>query len=368
MPFRRPALVRGYYESYGNKQSTLCWTLSNLRLQERTGLKEFWGCKKALEYAEMAGLNFDEVHELPAELTKVVTPRLWAFPKLYAMAQQTEPYLHVDGDVFLSKDLPPLPEFRVQNQETVDPDRPWMWFYGLFAFLRQAGVQDPLMDQVWDAAHVLERSGDTNIYNFGVVGGTSGHLAKASAKLVDFMLRHNVKLGKVGPKVFSMAVIEQMWMPLLLKTQGVEPTPLFNDATMHQEAVEAGYCHMIGHHKREEKNLRAIRDRIRELKPDAWVLQFESDYTPNKPPVVEPSLKKKALSLAASLTEWAAAGFKVVSQEEFDRRLATCKSCEFWDGRAMAGTGKCKKCGCSTQAKLRLSTAACPENKWSAVA
>lgn len=367
LPLNRPKIVRGYFDSYGNKQSTLCWTLSNLRLQQRQGVKEFWGCKQALAYATEVGMVFDHVHEIPDNLTKIVSSRLWAFPKLYAMAQQTGPFMHLDGDVFLAKELPPLPEFRVQNQETVESDRPWMWFYGLHAFLKEAGVQDPLLNTVWEAIHDIERRGDTNIYNFGVVGGTSELIPQVAGQLVDFILRHNVKLSRVGPKIFTMAVIEQMWMPLLLKIRGIDPTPLFNDATMYKEADELGYCHMVAHHKRDEKNLRAVRSRIEELNPNAWILKTDLDYVPNKPRVTEPNLKKKVMTLASSLTEWAAAGFKVVGQEEFDRRLAVCKSCEFWDKEGMAGTGKCTKCGCSTQAKLRLSTASCPEKKWLAI-
>jgi hypothetical protein len=78
----------------------------------------------------------------------------------------------------------------------------------------------------------------------------------------------------------------------------------------------------------------------------------------------EPSFGTKLRSLTTSLTEWAAAGFKVVTAEQFDQRLDECRQCEYWDPQAMAGTGKCRKCGCSTQAKLRLATAQCPIGKW----
>jgi hypothetical protein len=81
-------------------------------------------------------------------------------------------------------------------------------------------------------------------------------------------------------------------------------------------------------------------------------------------PEPEPSLRTKFRSLTRSLSEWAAAGFKVVSQEQFDTRINECRICPHWDPDAMRGTGKCRKCGCSTQAKLRLATAKCPIGKW----
>ena len=38
----------------------------------------------------------------------------------------------------------------------------------------------------------------------------------------------------------------------------------------------------------------------------------------------------------------------LASQEDQDRRLAICHSCEFWD----AAQGRCSKCGCSQHGKL----------------
>jgi hypothetical protein len=78
----------------------------------------------------------------------------------------------------------------------------------------------------------------------------------------------------------------------------------------------------------------------------------------------EPSLATKAVTLTTSLANWAAKGFKVVEPEQFQARLDICKGCEYWDSKAMFGTGKCRKCGCSTQAKLRLATSTCPVGKW----
>lgn len=78
----------------------------------------------------------------------------------------------------------------------------------------------------------------------------------------------------------------------------------------------------------------------------------------------EPSLATKAATLTSSLAHWAAKGFKVVEPEQFQARLDNCKTCEYWDSEAMFGTGKCRKCGCSTQAKLRLATSTCPIGKW----
>jgi hypothetical protein len=77
-----------------------------------------------------------------------------------------------------------------------------------------------------------------------------------------------------------------------------------------------------------------------------------------------PSLMDKAKSFTSSTSDWAKSGFKVVDQAMLEDRLSVCKKCEFWDRDAFAGTGKCQKCGCSTQAKLRMATSKCPIDKW----
>ncbi len=61
---------------------------------------------------------------------------------------------------------------------------------------------------------------------------------------------------------------------------------------------------------------------------------------------------------------WAISGFPVTSEIEFNERKEICKSCDFWENAAFNNTGKCKKCGCSTLAKLKMKTEKCPIEKW----
>lgn len=77
-----------------------------------------------------------------------------------------------------------------------------------------------------------------------------------------------------------------------------------------------------------------------------------------------PTLPGMAKSLTSSVKRWAASGFKVASNELLDQRLSICGGCEFWDSAAFDNTGRCNKCGCSTQAKLRIATEKCPAGKW----
>ncbi len=72
----------------------------------------------------------------------------------------------------------------------------------------------------------------------------------------------------------------------------------------------------------------------------------------------------KINSVNKAVRGWAKSGFQTADLETLSVRLETCKGCEFWDKSGFAKTGRCKKCGCSTQAKLRMATEKCPIGKW----
>ena len=79
----------------------------------------------------------------------------------------------------------------------------------------------------------------------------------------------------------------------------------------------------------------------------------------------EPTALELASNFASAVARWAAAGFQVASREAYDGRTAACAACEFWDGSARLGLGKCahKKCGC-TRFKRWLASERCPLGKW----
>jgi hypothetical protein len=90
----------------------------------------------------------------------------------------------------------------------------------------------------------------------------------------------------------------------------------------------------------------------------------ETHKAPRKQKTKDPSLVRKIKSFSRSIYRWARSGFSKASEKQINKRLEICRGCEFWDSEAWGGTGKCKKCGCSTYAKIRLKTEKCPIGKW----
>ena len=96
---------------------------------------------------------------------------------------------------------------------------------------------------------------------------------------------------------------------------------------------------------------------------DRWD-NLEEDAGNNAETVGTPGIAKMASTFLSSTMRWAKSGMQTVTAEQFYSRVEICKGCEFWEGSGFGGTGRCKKCGCSTQAKLRMATEKCPIDKW----
>ena len=53
-------------------------------------------------------------------------------------------------------------------------------------------------------------------------------------------------------------------------------------------------------------------------------------------------------------------GIDPISDEEFSKRIHSCKSCEFY----VEKTNRCSKCGCFLSLKAKMKTQKCPIGKW----
>jgi len=77
--------------------------------------------------------------------------------------------------------------------------------------------------------------------------------------------------------------------------------------------------------------------------------------------IPEPTLAELAVNFTSSVSRWAAGGFPVVAEDEYQHRQMICSACEFW--RTDGLFAHCGKCGCS-RLKAWMGTSKCPINKW----
>ena len=76
-----------------------------------------------------------------------------------------------------------------------------------------------------------------------------------------------------------------------------------------------------------------------------------------------PGTIQKVSSLSKSMVTWAGSGFKKVQQHVYEKRLAICRKCQFWQENGNMGMGKCLKCGCG-KGKHWLPHEQCPIGLW----
>ena len=76
---------------------------------------------------------------------------------------------------------------------------------------------------------------------------------------------------------------------------------------------------------------------------------------------------KKCQTFSSAVSRFARSGFSPTPPEVLAEREATCRACPEWDAAALNNTGRCRKCGCSTWAKLRMASESCPLGKWRAL-
>lgn len=74
----------------------------------------------------------------------------------------------------------------------------------------------------------------------------------------------------------------------------------------------------------------------------------------------EPGILKKAAKFARAAARHIADGAAEVSQEEREKRMAICASCDQFDAARTA----CRSCGCGLTLKARWRSEDCPLGKW----
>lgn len=111
---------------------------------------------------------------------------------------------------------------------------------------------------------------------------------------------------------------------------------------------------------------------------EEWLEDQICQATPSCPCEPAGDVKQKSLwNLATRFTRamanWAASGFKLVSDEVLAQRRLACEGDEFharcpqWEAHTgYFGMGRCGKCGCAGGLKSAIATEVCPLNRWPA--
>ena len=91
------------------------------------------------------------------------------------------------------------------------------------------------------------------------------------------------------------------------------------------------------------------------------ITEVKPGEEPKEEPKQEyPSLTQQGKNFFGSMWNYAKSGFKNVSDENFNKRMAVCQTCDRFDEKKV----RCRECGCFLKAKARQAAATCPLDKW----
>ena len=140
----------------------------------------------------------------------------WVLGKLETIAQQTEPFIHVDMDVFLFRKTP-LAHFA--RPFIVLHHEYWTQLFSSYAHLVPAPKS---LGTNYNCNH-------SN--NFGIVGGTEWkHITECAKEILDHVYSHKKELDEVYSKhhdpgnAYPAVLTEQVWLSELMLKRGITPT------------------------------------------------------------------------------------------------------------------------------------------------
>jgi hypothetical protein len=175
---------------------------------------------------------------------------LWAFGKIAAYAAQSEPFFHIDGDVYLGAKLPE----RYEQAQIV------------CQFFEQAPAYDHF-NHIYDENRVaIERGaawlpaswrfmGERSAANCGIIGGRN---IDAIRRYTDDVIRlvngaeNRESWGKIVLNRFANCVVEQQTLWCSAREQGVAITPLFENTdfadavSTERKALALNFNHAAG--------------------------------------------------------------------------------------------------------------------------
>lgn len=262
------------------------WALSCLQLQQLyTKVDLYCNNKAALLLKDQLGLPYTNVYETHDDLN-IINEKLWALPKIFTYSLQNEPFLHLDGDVFLFKELPAT-----------------LLGGGLIAQNVEEATEYYLSTQKELLAHFSYFPGcvkndfdsmtPIKAVNAGIIGGSNISFIKEYAtEAFEYIDRNTGYLSKINVDRFNV-FFEQHLFYSLAAEKGLQIEVLIKEAIkdnrylhlpdFHESPCKKNYMHLLGQYKKDEYTCRQMAAKLRQLYPKYYyriVSLFKTEFTP----------------------------------------------------------------------------------------
>ncbi|MDR2954107.1 MAG: hypothetical protein LBV43_03400 [Prevotella sp.] len=329
------------------RYNLMSWALSCLSLRKQYD--------EVVLYTDSTGYDI-LINQLKLPYTDVIieydnlncNPTLWAYPKVLTYSLQEKPFIHVDGDVFISRKFRPEIEFAdlvSQNRETGTP-----YYKGMMEAIRREQVNIPeFLDE-----ELIKDS--ISSYNAGIIGGNDLEFIKEYCDTAFKYIKDNHLDGREGMFINHNILFEQILFYALTKQYSEKRVTTVLDFSVNDNGYtyndfcdlskfenSTKFLHILGGHKRNEKTCSLLGRvllkqypeyffRIINLTPDFHKRFYlkNSDFTISKlcnqdDIVPKSEVKKYDIFLQHLSVEWN----KIPNKELIDLDIQSCNYFKF---------------------------------------
>jgi len=252
----------------------MSWALSSLQLKKKYGSLDLF-CNKtaAVLLIDKLGLPYNNVYTTTHDKLLLPDKGLWALPKIYTYLLQRDPFIHLDGDVFIFDKLPAhLVESRLVSQNAEEASA--------YHSATKKQIQQFFNHLPPCVINDFERPGTLQTLNAGIIGGNDIEFIQEFSKMALNLVYDNIEnLSKINTDAFNV-FFEQHLFYSLAKESNIEVTLLFeelvenNDYTglgdFHEAPCKRNYLHLLGNYKRDEHTCRQMAAKLRQLYPEYY--------------------------------------------------------------------------------------------------
>jgi hypothetical protein len=209
----------------------------------------------------LSKINYNNIIDLPEETLNKFPTSVWSMGKILTASLLKEPFIHIDFDLFLKSPLNPellLKEAIFFHQEI------WM--------------DRPLADTSFIVKKRPENLKDNNSirsYNCAIFGGTNySAFNEVCKEICDFAIDNSNFLDKMSEQqnilyrkglvrhyLYLPMLLEQLWMPQLLKNKNITIDTVLNNAELKQYEIvnyaeNYNPANFLNHSESEWKNIK----------------------------------------------------------------------------------------------------------------
>jgi len=182
-------------------------------------------------------INYNNVIDLPQETLNKFPTSVWSMGKILTASLINEPFIHIDFDIFLKSPL-----------------NPELLLNEAIFFHHEIWMDRPLADTTFlikRKPENLKNNHSVRSYNCGIFGGTNYiafkevckeicDFAIENSKFLDKMSEQQNKLyvkGLVRHPLYLPMLLEQLWIPELLKNKGITINTILNNSELNEYEI-----------------------------------------------------------------------------------------------------------------------------------